>query len=90
MTNKEIVQALKLETAKALMLTSLDPVVWAKAMAKARRWMKGAYGSADLEMFMAENGYSTMRYYYEETLREANGVCTVNREMYNEHRRDMR
>lgn len=65
-----------------------DEAIFKKALGKVRRWCQNAYGSASLEDFLGENGPSGAVYYYKETLREADGINTANRQNYLSTRRD--
>lgn len=57
---------------------SFKAEVFQKALAKAKRWAKAAYGTADMQMYVDECGYSLLHYYRET---EARITKTFNREV---------
>jgi len=76
--SKKQVELIKAETQKALG-RELSDDIFQKALAKAKRWMKNAYGSVDLEEYIAESGGSIAGY-YTETEERPDGLNTFNRQ----------
>ncbi len=74
----EIEDEMYLATKTELGLAELDAEVFAKAVEKAKRWAKKAYGSAVLSEYVAETGGS-VACYYTETLEKPDGKNTFNR-----------
>lgn len=64
---------------KAEIGISFDEVIFQKALGKAKRWMRSAFGSVDYEAFINDSGES-ISYYYNETLKLPKGTGTFNRE----------
>jgi hypothetical protein len=52
--------------------------IFQKAVGKAKRWMKLAYGAVDWDSFLAENGGASIVVYYRETLEKPDGRGTFN------------
>lgn len=58
----------------------LDESVFKKALEKAKRWMRNAYGDADLQEYISERGGSVATY-YRETEAQPDGRGTHNHQI---------
>jgi hypothetical protein len=77
-SNKELVAEIQRMT-QAEIGGAVDADTFRKALEKAKRWMRNAYGSADLEEWINENGGSIAAY-YRECQKDPTGRDTFNRQ----------
>jgi len=81
------VDEIELETHESVRRSGrdFDRAVFKKALEKAKRWMRAAYGSVDYGEFIAESG-PDISAYYDETLETPDGINTFNRETIRRNR----